>query len=134
MKSVIKQLEHARRRSRLFLVTRATCLLLVCSIVWVMLVMVLDSFLLLPGPVRLFLLLVGLVLLAQGLKHDIKFALHDLIQFVQSQVNTMVRDPTLGKVIGSDAIGTVARAHKVTALFRLLCRLLVLGTVEQLGL
>ena len=67
MKSVIKQLEQARSRSRMLLVTKASCLLLVGIILWLTLVMALDSMLLLPGPFRLLLLILGLVLLALGI-------------------------------------------------------------------
>ena len=62
MNQLIRQLERIRSTTRALLVTREACSLLVSTVLWIMILVVLDYLFLLPSLVRLFLLLVGCTL------------------------------------------------------------------------
>jgi len=47
----------------------------------------------------------------QGLGEIIEISLHDAIEFVQGEVNPMVGDPVLRKIIGSYPLGTIPASN-----------------------
>ena len=75
-----------------------------------------------------------MMFLNQRLDDCIHRALQHFIQFVQRQVDPVISDTPLRKIIGADALGPVAGADQNTTRFRLLALLLGLRSIQQLGL
>src|SRR5258708_1456872 len=69
--------------------------------------------------------LVGLVLGRKRGRELGEVAVHDLLDLVEREVDPMVGDAALRKIIGADAIGAVARADEVLASRGLLVGLLL---------
>ena len=51
------------------------------------------------------------MLLHQGFHHGTQVALYDLIELVQGKVDAMVGNAPLRKVVGPDALGSIAGTH-----------------------
>lgn len=49
----------------------------------------------------------GLVVSVEGIDHFLKAALHDGVEAVERQADTVVGESILGEVIGSDSLGTI---------------------------
>src|SRR5438445_7008812 len=56
--------------------------------------------------------LLGLVLCEQRLRQLGKVAVHDVVDLVKGETDAVVGDPSLRKIVGADAFGTVARADQ----------------------
>ena len=48
----------------------------------------------------------------QGINHFIQRTLHHLVQFIQGQVDAVIGDAPLGKIIGADPFRAVSTADK----------------------
>src|SRR3984885_14646511 len=68
--------------------------------------------------------LFGLVLLVQGRDQLVEVAVHDIIELVQCQVDAVVGDAALGKIIGANAFGPVPGSDLKLTRLRLLGLLL----------
>src|ERR1700677_2321723 len=75
--------------------------------------------------------LFSLVLLIQRPDQFVEIAVHDIVEFVQREIDAMVGDSALREVIGADAFGTIARADLQLARLRLLALLLLAFGSEQ---
>src|SRR5437867_7451833 len=79
--------------------------------------------------------LLGLVLREQRLRQLGKVAVHDVVDLVEGETDAVVGDPSLRKIVGADALGTVARADQGFArggfLRLLLASLLVLDARRE---
>src|SRR6266852_3597721 len=79
--------------------------------------------------------LLGLVLCEQRLRQLGKIAVHDVVDLVEGETDAVVGDPSLRKIIGADALGTVPRADQGFArggfLGLLLAQLPVLDACRQ---
>src|SRR5712664_360040 len=79
--------------------------------------------------------LLCLVLGEQRLRQLGKIAVHDVVDLVEGETDAVVGDPSLRKIIGADALGTVARADQGFArrgfLLLLLASLLVLDARRE---
>ena len=53
--------------------------------------------------------LVGLVFASQRIDQLIELTLHDFRQAIEGQVDTMVGDPTLREVVGTNTLAAIAR-------------------------
>ena len=63
----------------------------------------------------------------------VEVALHDLVELVEGEVDAVVGDASLRKIVGADASGAVARAHQRLAcggLFGLLFFTLGIGNAR----
>ena len=70
---------------------------------------------------------------AQGLNDMFQLPAHNLIEFIEGQVDAMVTDPALWEVIGADPFRAIATADQRLALIRLLFSRGALLHVFQLG-
>src|SRR6056297_129719 len=64
--------------------------------------------------------LVGLVLVSQWLDYGIQIAVHHLVKLVQREIDAVVSEPALRKVVGAYPVRAIAGADQVAALLRLL--------------
>ena len=55
--------------------------------------------------------LFSLIFLRQRVDDGLHAALYHLVQFIQREVDAMIRHSVLGEVVGTDALGPVATAH-----------------------
>src|SRR3569623_1108785 len=78
--------------------------------------------------------LLGLVLIDERVDDVVEIALDDIFQFIQGEVDAVVGEAALWKIVGADALRTVAAAHLKTPGLRLLRRLFFALGGEQLGL
>ena len=78
--------------------------------------------------------LIGLVLLDQRLHQGVEMALQYFVEPVQGQVDAMVGDPSLGKVVGANALRAVSGSDQVTARLGLLRLLFGARGIHQLRL
>ncbi len=74
------------------------------------------------------------MLLDQGLDHQVQVASQDFVQLVQGEVDAVVRDPPLGKVVGADTLGAIAAAHLETAALGLFILAGLLDLGQEAGL
>src|SRR5579862_1656836 len=68
--------------------------------------------------------LFGLMFLVQGTDELIEIAVHDIVQFIEREVDAVVGYPSLRKIIRANALGAIARADLKLARLRLLTLLL----------
>src|SRR5262245_33957265 len=80
---------------------------------------------------RLFRELLRAVLLLERIDELVQVAVHHIRQLVEREVDAMVRDASLRKVVGADALRTVAASHLQHAGLRLRGLLLLLFRGEQ---
>ena len=73
------------------------------------------------------------MLLQQRFDQIFEPAAHDRLELVKREVDAVVGDPTLRKIVGSDAFGAIATAHLQLPLTRLRLLALVLFGGPQLG-
>ena len=72
-----------------------------------------------------------LVLVHQRVYHLSKIALHDVIEFIQGQIDAVIGKPALGIVIGADALGAIPASDQgltFSGLLRIL--LLLFGVIN----
>jgi hypothetical protein len=62
---------------------------------------------------------VSLMLSHQGFYHRSQVALDDFIELVQGEVDSMIRNASLWKVVGPNALRSVARANQLAPIGRL---------------
>src|SRR4029078_693035 len=62
--------------------------------------------------------LVGAMLVRERPYHVVAIALDDVVALVEREIDPMVREPTLRKVVGADPLGTIARADEAAPLLR----------------
>src|SRR6202044_1567828 len=77
--------------------------------------------------------LFGLVFLVQRTNQLVEIAVHDIVQLVEREIDAMVGHAALRKVIGANALGTIARTHLQLARLSLLTLLLFALGGEQPG-
>src|ERR1700731_3115708 len=71
----------------------------------------------------------GLMLADQRMNQLVQIAIHNMVELVERQVDTVIGHPALREVVGADPLGAIARTHQALAcggfLGVLLLRLLV---------
>src|SRR5690606_36223633 len=75
--------------------------------------------------------LVRLVLVHQRIDDFIEFALHNLFELVERQVDAVIGDAALREIVGADALGAIAGTHQLAARLALLGRLPFALGVQQ---
>gem|GEM_PF-6636923 len=75
--------------------------------------------------------LFSLVFVDQGLDDGVQVSLHETFQLVQGEVDTVIGDAPLGKVIGANAFRAVAAAHQGFAGLGLFLLLFFLFRIHQ---
>jgi hypothetical protein len=88
------------------------------------------------GPGKpLFVILEGLALMMGDQRIDdvVNLSLQDGVQFIKSKSDTVIRNPTLGKIVGSNAFATVTATHLTLTLLGALVILFFDHLVQQSG-